>query len=189
MITTLIAAIALGNGTSLSCPVTGEALSGKGGGTLVYAGVRYTVCCAGCFPKLKADPAKAIGNPDLKGKTIGVSMYDPVATTHVDLKKSKAFSDYNGVRFYFANAANKKTFDAAPEKFGKIPAKEALWCGVMNHTITGYDTAGAYVDQGDTRYYVCCPGCLGKFKENPQAAMAKSAKAVAAPKAQEIKAK
>lgn len=51
---------------------------------------------------------------------VGISGYDPVAyfKQHRPVKGNKNISaQYNGVRYYFANAANKEAFEKSPEAY------------------------------------------------------------------------
>ena len=171
----------------LSCAVMGSAISGKGSGAIDYNGARYTMCCAGCDAGFKATPDKFLKQSAEKKKTVGVFMYDPTTGIKLEAKDSKGTSDFGGLRYHFASAEAKKAFDAEPKKFTVQPKKEALWCAVMNHALPSYKEAGAYVDQGDTRYYVCCAGCLGKMKEKTSEFAAKVADKVVAPKATAVK--
>jgi YHS domain-containing protein len=61
---------------------------------------------------------KRLVNVDDNGTAI--QGYDPVGffTAHNPVKGDpKFFSVYNGARYYFASAENKKTFDASPAKY------------------------------------------------------------------------
>lgn len=171
----------------LSCAVMGSPVKGKGSGAIDYNGARYTMCCAGCDGGFKATPDKFLKQSAEKKLTVGVFLYDPTTGAKIVEKDAKGSSDFGGLRYFFATAEAKKAFDAEPKKFTVQPKKEALWCPVMNHGIADYSKAGAYVDQGDTRYYLCCAGCLGKMKEKPAEFAAKVADKVAAPKAVAVK--
>ena len=183
IVTPLIAAIALfaPQGPSLVCPTTGEAVA-KAASSIDYAGVRYGTCCAGCDGPFKKDPAKALKSPALKGKTAGVSLFDPVTGLRLDAKAARGgSSDFGGVRYLFASAENKKAFDAEPKKYGTSPAKEALFCPVMKHEVASYAASGGYVDHEGVRYYVCCGGCMDGLKADPAKFVANASAAVKAP--------
>jgi YHS domain-containing protein len=169
------------------CPVMGSGVNASSP-AIDYNGVRYFICCAGCDGPFIQNPKQYIGSEKNKGKVLGISLYDPVSKSRLDYTKADAgFSDYNGVRYYFARAENKRTFDANPKQFGTAPAKEALYCPVMGHGIASYDKTGGYHDHEGVRYYVCCPNCLGKLAENPGAHVGKAASAVNEPKALPVK--
>jgi YHS domain-containing protein len=150
-----------------------------------YNGVRYGFCCGGCVGTFEKDPTTYIKKAAEEKKVVGTSLYDPVAGVKVDYKKSSGYTDYLGTRFYFANANNKKAFDANPAKFGKAPEKALLYCSVMGHGLKSYADAGAYVDHKGVRFFFCCPNCLAEFNKNPgkYEAQANKAKAPAAMKA------
>ena len=181
MIITALATLLIGQGAAaVVCPMTAEA-SPATGKAIDYNGVRYTMCCGGCDGAFKKDPAAALKNEKLKGKLVGVSLFDPVSGARIEEKNAKGGSaDFNGVRYYFANADEKKEFDAEPKKFATAPKKDALFCAVMGHEVKDYASAGGYVNVGDTRYYVCCGDCLEAMKKDP-AGMAAKAKNVKAP--------
>ena len=145
------------------CPVTGEEVS-MSAGTIDYAGVRYETCCAGCPEEFKKNPAKALKSAALKGKTVGVFLFDPISNARITGQTSKASSDYKGVRYLFTSTEEKATFDATPAKFLKAPTKEVLFCAVAGHAIKNYASAGGYQDINGTRYYTCCADCLAKLK-------------------------
>jgi YHS domain-containing protein len=161
----------------------GSAIHGKGAGAFDYNGARYTMCCGGCPAPFQADPAKYLKKAADTKLVVGESLYDPTTGIKIDAKKAKGSSDFAGLRYYFASADAKKAFDADPKQFATQPKKESLWCPVMNHAMKSYSDAGAYVDKGDTRYYVCCPDCLAKMKGDMDKFTAQVANKVQAPKA------
>jgi YHS domain-containing protein len=173
MILTTLLALAL-QGPALTCPVMLEEVD-KNAKLMDYNGVRYAMCCDHCVAKFKNDTAKVLSNKKLEGSLVGYALFDPITGVRIEEKGSKAYSDYHSVRYYFASADEKKTFDTKPEAYTAAPKKEALWCPVMGHAVEDYATAGGYVNVGDTRYYVCCGDCLKKMQEAP-AALADGAK-------------
>ncbi|HZH97724.1 MAG TPA: YHS domain-containing protein [Fimbriimonadaceae bacterium] len=187
MFATLIATIALGLAPAqdakpqpLACAVMGSPVSAKST-ALDYAGVRYSFCCPGCDKAFEKDPQAAIKSPDVKGKVIGVSLFDPVSGLRIKPKKDTLWSDYEGVRYHFASDENKKAFDADAKTFAKAPEKEALYCAVMDHAVASYEAAGGYVDHEGVRYYICCAACMGKMKGDAGKYAAGAAKAVKKP--------
>lgn len=131
-----------------------------------YAGAKFTFCCAGCPAPFKKDPAKYIKQAATAGNIIGTSLFDPVSGLRVDATKAVASSDFKGVRFHFASAANKTAFDAEPAKFGVVPEKESLVCAVSGETVADYGTSAGYVDHKGVRYYACCAGCIAGLQKN-----------------------
>jgi YHS domain-containing protein len=186
MILELVAGLALSHGAipagELSCPIMGSPAK-TSGAAVDYAGVRYRFCCGGCDATFQGNPSKALKADGVKGKTLGVSLYDPVAAKRVTSTSGKGgTSDFGGVRYYFLSAANKSAFDADPKKYGTIPDKEAMFCPVMKVELKNYYGTGGYVDSGGVRYYVCCEGCLGALKANPSGFVANASAHVKAPK-------
>lgn len=164
------------------CPMTGQPVSASSA-TIDYAGTRYQMCCADCPAGFKKDPAAAIKAAKKKDKTFGVFLFDPVSNARIDSKKAEGgSSDYKDIRYYFATAAEKTSFDADPKKFiGKTPKKEMLFCPVAGHAIKSYAAAGAYLDINGTRYYTCCTNCLAKLKADNSLASKAPAEQVKAP--------
>lgn len=151
----------------ICCPVMGGPVA-KGQAVTEYNGVRFTYCCAGCDTEFAKDPSAAIEKSAKAGKTVGVSMFDPISMKKIDIDKAKGgFSDYKGIRFYFDNADEKAAFDKEPKKYGMMPKKEALYCPVMNSPVKSYDKASGYADYDGVRYYFCCAGCDTKFAAEP----------------------
>lgn len=187
MLITTLATLIIGQVAPLACPVMGSPISGKGSGAFDYSGARYTMCCGGCDGAFKADPQKYLKQSFEKKLVTGAFLYDPTTGIKIAQKDAKGSSDFGGLRYYFVSAENKKAFDAAPKKFAAQPKKEVLWCPVMNHAIDSYKDAGAYMDSGDTRFYLCCDGCLGKMKENSAEYASKVANKAQAPKAIAVK--
>ena len=114
------------------------------------------------------DPSGAIKKSAKAGKTVGLSLFDPVSMKRIDSEKAKGgFSDYKGIRFYFDTEDEKATFDKEPKKFGALPKKEALFCPVMGNPVKSYAKASGYADYEGVRYYFCCAGCDVKFAAEP----------------------
>jgi YHS domain-containing protein len=187
MLITTLATLIIGQAAPLACPVMGSPIKGKGSGAYDYNGARYTMCCGGCDGAFKAEPGKFLKQATEKKLVVGTFQYDPTTGVQILAKDAKGSSDFGGLRYYFASADGKKAFDAEPKKYTVQPKKEVLWCAVMNHDLPDYKSAGAYVDSGETRYYVCCGGCLGKMKENTAEYVAKFASKAQAPKALAVK--
>jgi YHS domain-containing protein len=164
----------------LYCPVMAEPSSNPTG-TFHYNGAIFQTCCGGCDEAFKLAPARFLASDKLKGKTVGIFLYDPITTLRIDGKKAKARSEHNGIVFYFASEENKRRFDAEPKRYGTLPKKEALYCTVMNHPIKHFASTGGYVDHEGTRYYVCCPACLPKLQKEPTKYVGNGARAVREP--------
>jgi YHS domain-containing protein len=174
MITLAIATLILGQSASVVCPISGGATKADGP-AIDYKGVRYTMCCNNCPTAFKNDPATALKNEKLKDKLVGVALFDPVNGLRINEKGAKGgYSDFSGVRYYFLTADEKKSFDAAPKSFTKMPEKEALYCAVMGHALKDYSSAGGYVDFENVRYYTCCADCQAAMKKDPSGFAAKA---------------
>jgi YHS domain-containing protein len=164
------------------CPVMGSPVA-KVSEAIDYNGARFEFCCPGCADPFAKTPAKFLTAESTKGKTVGVFLFDPVSGARLAPKDAKGgSSDFGGIRFHFATADNKKTFDAAPKRYGTMPQKEALYCPVMGHALSGgYDKTGGYADHDGVRYYVCCPNCLPKLRSAPGDHAGKASGAVKVP--------
>lgn len=153
--------------TPLSCPVMGSP-AGKGAPGIEYKGSLYRFCCAGCDENFSKDPEKYLKSDANKDKVLGTNLFDPVAGARVTEKTGKGgSSDYKGTRYLFLTAEDKKTFDAAPEKYGAIPDKEALFCPMQKEAIKDFASAGGFYDKDGVRYYTCCTDCLAAIKKDP----------------------
>ncbi len=153
-------------GPALVCPITGSDPM-EGAKPFEYAGTVTTLCCMSCPSAFKANPAKAYKSSAEQHLVVAQFLFDPVNGGRIDPKKAKGFSDYNGIRFSFGTAEDKKDFDADPKKYGTLPTKEALYCAVENHAVKSYSAAGGFVDYNGVRYYVCCDDCLMQMNTNP----------------------
>lgn len=132
-----------------------------------YNGVRYYFCCGSCKPEFDLDPVKVIHDPQNKDRMIGASLFDPVTTKRIEPEKAAAHSDYNSVRYFFAQADDKQTFDKVPKQYATAPDKHLLFCPVSNQIVAGYAKAADYSNYKGTRYYFCCPGCKPQFDKDP----------------------
>ena len=165
----------------LVCPMMGEEVT-KDSPAVDYNGIRFTFCCSGCDATFMSDPVKALKNEKTKGRTVGLSMFDPVSGKKVLEPKAKGFTDYEKVRYLFVTDENKKAFDADPKKFAVAPKTEALTCPISGKAMT-YASADNFVDYNGVRYYTCCPMCTPTLKADPSKFAASVAKAVQKPKA------
>ena len=153
--------------TPLSCPTMGGPIK-VGQPVTDFDGARFSYCCDGCDAEFAKDPSGAIKKSAKAGKTVGLSLFDPVSMKRIDSEKAKGgFSDYKGIRFYFDTEDEKATFDKEPKKFGALPKKEALFCPVMGNPVKSYAKASGYADYEGFRYYFCCAGCDVKFAAEP----------------------
>jgi len=153
--------------TPVNCPITLEPIV-KGMALTDYNGVRFTYCCAGCDQQFIKDPKTALDKAAKAGKTVGVFLFDPITKKPIEGEKAKGgSSDYKGVRFFFASADEKATFDKEPAKYGALPKKEALFCPVTQEKVKEYALASGYDDFGGVRYYFCCGDCDKPFAADP----------------------
>lgn len=107
--------------SNLVCPVMGSPVKSSGAVTEL-AGIRYAYCCSGCKETFEKAPAKHIAAARKRGKPFGISLFDPV--TKVRTAKPVAHSDWQGVRYVFAQKANKAKFDKAPLRYVKNVAAQ-----------------------------------------------------------------
>ncbi len=169
MLNTIIAlaAVALGQGSALKCPVMGSAVAANSP-VVEYNGARYTFCCGGCDVNFAKAPQDFLKKQASAGNTVGTFLFDPVSRMRLDLAKAKTTADFEAIRYPFENEANKAKFLASPKKFATAPAKEALYCPVGKEAVPTYSKASDYVDHNDVRWYMCCAGCGGPFEKDPK---------------------
>lgn len=157
------------------------------GAKVDYSGVRFAFCCGGCDGTFTKEPTKFFTGKDTKGKVFGYSLFDPVSMKPIESKNAKGYSDYLGVRYYFASTDNKATFDQDMKKFGTMPKKECMVCPVSGEKIESYAKAGGYADFEGVRYYFCCPNCSGGFSKDSASFAEKNKSNISAPKALAVK--
>lgn len=168
MLNTLIAfaAVALGQGSALKCPVMGSAVAANSP-VVEYNGARYQFCCGGCDTNFAKSPEAFLKTQRSAKNTVGVFVFDPVSRWSLDVDKAKATVDFESIRYPFQSEENKAAFLASPKKFASVPAKEALYCPVGKEAVPSYSKASDYVDHNGVRWYMCCAGCGGPFEKDP----------------------
>lgn len=165
--TAFVAAMAMSPQLPLSCPITGDPIV-KTTKSVEYNGAKFQFCCPGCDQQFIKNPAAAIAKSANVGKTVGVFLFDPISKQAINPEKAMGgSSDFGGIRFFFESEADKKAFDASPEKFGILPKSEVLYCAVSAEQVQGYAKASGYADYQGVRYYFCCPSCDQPFAKNP----------------------
>lgn len=190
MLLTLVSLIAFAptSGDVFHCVKTGDAYT-KPAEVIDYKGVRYGTCCGGCGPMFEKDPEGTLKETAGKGLLVGTSLFDPVSGARIKETSDEPSSIYKGVKYFFANAGEKTTFDAAPARYTTAPAKELLHCPMQNADIKSYASAGGYVDYGGVRYYVCCADCLSMMHKDPASHTSAFADKATTAKPEEIKSK
>jgi YHS domain-containing protein len=152
------------------CPVMGSPIASadKAAGFVDYKGSRLFYCCAGCKSPLEKDAPKFIAkNAKEKKGVIGAFLFDPVTTERITADKAIAYSDYNGIRYFFSTAKSKSAFDKQPKKYTAAPKQELLFCPVSKEAVASVEKASDYSDYRGERIYFCCAGCKEPFDKNP----------------------
>lgn len=185
MITSLLLSVAAQQG--YTCAVMGDKGSVADDHAVVYAGIKYAICCAGCVGQFQKTPEKF--TTAAKGKLIGYTMFDVVSGLKIDEKKldKLASTDYKGIRYYFNSQDDLKAFNGHEKDYTKVPSQEVLFCPVMNHEVGSYAEAGAFKDVNGVRYYTCCGDCLDSFKKDPSKYLDKMKEHIQAPKVSKAK--
>ena len=106
----------------------------------------------------------------------GATVVDPVCGMTIDPATAAGQHEHEGTTYYFCNPGCLAKFKADPEKYLKPAAAarepEAAATGatvvdpVCGMTIDPATAAGRHTHQGTT-YHFCSPGCLAKFKADP----------------------
>jgi len=163
-----VAITSAGSQPPLYCPTTLEEIKGAPAVTMEYAGARFGTCCGnGCDAAFAKDPKGEIAKAIAAKKTVGVFDYDPISGWRIDAGNAGAFSDYKSIRYNFASADEKKTFDKAPARYISDVKSEAYYCPIMEQSTTSA-TAASFGDYKGVRYFMCCTVCVKKLRENPQ---------------------
>lgn len=170
MLTSMIFAVCLTGAAiddkPLYCPTTGELIEAPGP-VMEFAGTKFTFCCAGCDDTFAKNPKNVVESNKKSGLTIGEFLFDPVTQKKITKEKSKANSDFGGIRYYFESEENKTAFEKSPKTYTAVPEKESLVCAVMGSKVASYSKASDYFDYEGVRYFFCCGGCGPAMKKDP----------------------
>ncbi len=90
---------------------------------------------------------------------------DPVCGMELKKEDAKHTYEYKEKTYYFCMASCKEKFVKIPEEYLK-DAEEEMTCPVSGEKFAKSDAAGSMEYEGKT-YYLCCAGCLDKFKADP----------------------
>lgn len=150
------------------CPVMAEDTISLNVRTTTPEGPVY-FCCTECVDKYAKDHAKYADKVKTQREALAklphVQVADPVDGKPVD---KSIVSSKGADKVYFASEANKKTYEASPDKYkgGLLNGYTyQTTCPMMGEAI---DPA-AYVDLADgTRVYLCCKKCAGKLSGEPE---------------------
>ena len=140
--------------------------------SLLTGGFEFHFCCGGCDAKFKSDPVGSVKKAAAAKKTVGSSLFDPTTGLRIKPEAAKGFSDFKGIRYYFADEAGAAKFKKNPGSFTATPKQEVLYCVVAKEAIATHADAASYIDHKGVRYYICCSGCIGKFKAAPDSFIA-----------------
>ncbi|WP_309399391.1 YHS domain-containing (seleno)protein [Cerasicoccus maritimus] len=127
----------------------------------------------------KLTPAARQADFNLSSKDLGEKGYDPVSYfSGKPVKGSKQFSsNFRGVTYYFANAANKKIFDADPGKYEPAFGGWCAWAMAEDGSKVDVDPTNYKIVDG--RVYLFYNGFWGdtlkKWNAGDQTSLAKSA--------------
>lgn len=172
---TLFVALAWQSPTKpITCAVMAGGATTAKSPAVEFNGAKFSFCCPGCDSSFTKTPMKYINAASNGKATIGEFLFDPVSGARLEMSKAKAVVDYKGVRYPFANAANQKAFNADPAKFAAWPKNVSLVCPVAGDPVDAYSFSAGYVDFKDTRYFVCCTGCLAPLKKDPAGIIAQN---------------
>ncbi|MEE8378652.1 MAG: YHS domain-containing protein [Candidatus Aminicenantaceae bacterium] len=149
-----------------------------------YKGETYYFCCPGCKDKFVKNPDEFLntegegehqhaeeaehqhgeegmhGEHQENGKVV-----DPVCGMELKKEDAKHTYEYKEKTYYFCMASCKEKFVENPEEYLK-DADEQMTCPVSGETFAKSEAAGSMEYEGKT-YYLCCAGCLDKFKADP----------------------
>jgi|SRR5579862_3156305 len=168
MLTTALVALALGPlgpQPPIYCPTTLKEVNSPAI-TMEYAGAIFATCTRSCDAAFMKDPKGCIAKAIQAKKTVGVFEFDPVTGWKIDAAKAEASTDYKSIRYYFASADEKKTFDAAPGRYITDVKSEAYHCPVMDQDTTS-ENAASCADYKGVRYFMCCTVCVKMLRANP----------------------
>lgn len=157
-----------------------------------YKGETYYFCCPGCKDKFVKNPDEFINNEgeaehqhgeeaehqhveEVKHQHVEEGMHgehqengkvvDPVCGMELKKEDAKHTYEYKDKTYYFCMASCKEKFVKNPEEYLK-DVEEEITCPVSGEKFAKSDAAGSMEYEGKT-YYLCCSGCLDKFKADP----------------------
>jgi Cu(I)/Ag(I) efflux system membrane fusion protein len=105
---------------NLFCPVMGGPVDGES--FVVYNGVRYGLCCAGCDRALLAEPDKYLANLPNDGAV--VTLDNKVCPVMGGAATPDVSTIYNGTQVYFCCSGCIETFRNDPDKYFEILRSE-----------------------------------------------------------------
>lgn len=163
---------ALIHAPALVCPITGATVDDDSPFVCI-SGIQFRfkdVASRSAF--LKA-PREALAKAAAKGRIVGVSFFDPVARKSMilsrdgqirepDISAVKTWSPFGGVLYPLASPRSENAFLRGASRFLQEPAKYSLWCPIMRKSTVSIERSVGYVDQGDTRFYICCESCMAQ---------------------------
>ena len=170
-----------------SCPVSGGKLGSMGAPfTYTHEGRDLRFCCKGCLPKFKADPAKYLAKIDSAIVKEQAALY-PLKTCVVSGKPIDG--DVKPVEHVYRNRLVRLHDSKCVEAFAKSPRKYLIkldkaviaaqkdaysltTCVISGGKLGGMGAPVDYVHAGRLVRF-CCGGCIGAFRKNPAAALAK----------------
>ena len=182
-----------------TCPVSGGKLGSMGAPfAYTHEGRDVKFCCKGCLPKFKADPAKFLAKIDAAIVKEQAAQY-PLKTCVVSGKPIDG--DVKPVDHVFRNRLVRLHDSKCVEAFAKSPRKYMIkldkaviaeqkgdypltTCVISGGKLGGMGAIVDYVHAGRLVRF-CCNGCIGAFRKNPAAVLAKidAAKASSTPAA------
>lgn len=148
----LISAIALAAVLSepvkpLACPVMGGPVA-KNSSSAIALGARFGFCCPGCEGAFRKDPARYVAARAAEGKTVGLSLTDPVSRRPVAPGEAVATLDREGIRYPFLTVANRDRFAASRPAASKKAAKAVVPTTVTKAVFGNYDATLRLPDGG-----------------------------------------
>jgi Cu+-exporting ATPase len=171
----------------VTCAVTGKEFEKtEETGSFEYKGETYYFCCDGCKGKFVKNPEEFLnkegegehqhgeegegehqhGEEDMHGEhQENGKAVDPVCGMEVKKEGAEHTFEYKGKTYYFCMASHKEKFVENPAEYLK-DADEQMTCPVSGETFAKSNAAGSVEYEGKT-YYLCCDGCMDKFKADP----------------------
>ena len=102
----------------------------------------------------------------MEAKT-GDTVKCPVMGKKITVGKNSKYAKVNGKKYYVCCGGCTKKIEDDPQKYLEAKAGDEVCCPVLGKKFTVKKNS-KYAKIDGKKYYVCCNGCVGKLKKDPE---------------------